>query len=352
MFNETLSHRDKLLKENWYIACQSFRLKDKKALKRTIYDEDLVLFRDENGKAVCFQDRCIHRNAPLSAGEVKCGKIVCPYHGWTYDKSGDLISIPSEKVSCLNTGKRKLSAKEVCEQDGFVWVWMGQNKPEKDHKPWSVPHRNMSEWNHYVMETPFENEVTHLVENFMDVPHTVFVHKGWFRNSAEKEVKIDVETKQGETLVTYHRKDDKIGFIDRLLNPKGKALKHTDRFIMPNITQVDYLFGESSGFSIISQCTPVSTLKTHVYTIISYKIFPADVLLKPFLNWYTRVVINQDVDIMELQGKNLSRFNDVKFMGGVADVVHREIEKLRTTGIENTKGFYNINSFKTAEIWI
>ena len=71
---------------------------DDEALAQAPYrvlDEWLVVFRDEQGRAVAMQDRCIHRNAQLSLGTVKNGCLTCPYHGWVYDGEGHVVAIPS-----------------------------------------------------------------------------------------------------------------------------------------------------------------------------------------------------------------------------------------------------------------
>ena len=54
-----------------------------------------------------------------------------------------------------------------------------------------MPYWDTPGWGTYYMVTEFPNEVTHLVENFMDVPHTTFVHVGWFRRPAHKRVRVD-----------------------------------------------------------------------------------------------------------------------------------------------------------------
>ena len=54
-----------------------------------------VLWRDADGRARGGPDRCPHREAPLSAGFVHEGCLVCPYHGWTFDGDGTCVSIPS-----------------------------------------------------------------------------------------------------------------------------------------------------------------------------------------------------------------------------------------------------------------
>lgn len=346
-----LQKRDGLLLENWYIACQSKNLPAKKPLKSIIYDLPLVLFRDKSGKASCLLDRCPHRHAPLSSGAVDQGNITCPYHGWSFDSCGTLIDIPSERNTCLHAGKRKVKSFPCKEQDGFIWIWLGENKASQHVSPWRFPLDQ--NWAYYVMETQFQNEVTHLAENFMDVPHTTFVHSGWFRNSTGQEMDIEVKTADGRVHVNYLKQADKIGFIDKLLNPRNRPMTHTDEFIMPNITNVNYRFGSNTGFTIISQCTPVTSLLTKVYTFISYKIFPYfDSLLKPFIHWYTRVVIEQDVKIMKLQGSNFADLDKQQFMAGKADIIHHEIEHLRKLGRSQPQKITEHKSNRTQTLWI
>ena len=76
--------------------------------------------------------------------------------------------------------KRKLEHFPTLERYGLIWVWMGDEKTP-DKEPFEMPYFKKDGWDCYYMETCFPNNVTNLVENFMDVPHTVFVHKGWFR---------------------------------------------------------------------------------------------------------------------------------------------------------------------------
>ena len=71
-------------------------------------------------------------------------------------------------------------------------------------------------------------------------------------------------------------------------------MSHTDRFILPNITKVDYDFGSSNSFIIISQITPVSTLHCRVYTAIIYRVGILTKPLEPFFRFYTRRVIEQE----------------------------------------------------------
>src|SRR6185437_12448983 len=84
-----------MLKNYWYIACASSQLDGTPKAAR-VCDEEIVLFRDKEGKPHALLDRCCHRGVRLSRGRV-CGNgnIACGYHGWEFDRSGTCVHIPS-----------------------------------------------------------------------------------------------------------------------------------------------------------------------------------------------------------------------------------------------------------------
>lgn len=318
--------RSKELCNHWYAAAKSEELTNK-PLGRIVLGEMLVLFR-VFGQPVALLDRCLHRNALLSEGEVKNGCVACPYHGWTYNADGEVVHVPSEGGP--PQAPYRSAPFPVREQDGLIWVWMGHERAPRDEQPFPMPYYSAPGWNRYYMTTRFSNSVTNLVENFMDVPHTVFVHKGWFRTRAQRLVRATVERTKDSVLVTYDQPSDAIGFSARVLNPKGLPMVHTDKFYMPNTTRVDYVFGqEDTAFVITSTCTPISEHETMVYTLISYKLGLFNHLARFFLPWYTRRVIQQDVEIMANQGRALQHYDTHRFNSTPADTLHLHIEALR-----------------------
>ncbi|GHG78640.1 aromatic ring-hydroxylating dioxygenase subunit alpha [Comamonas sp. JC664] len=339
------------LKDYWYVACLSSELKPGQPLARTLFGTGLVLFRDAQGRPAALRDRCLHRNARLSRGAVFDGRIGCPYHGWVYDASGAVVEVPSlgpsqrgellDADACAREGLTpepcalgRLSRFPAVEQDGLVFVSMGGDAPARA-APFRVPHWGEDGWTVYFMVTRFPNGVTNLVENFMDVPHTLFVHPGWFRKPARKRVPATVRRAEGSVLVTYKQAQDTLTGLGRLFNPRGLPLIHTDMFHVPNVTRVDYLWGEH-GFVINSQCTPVGPTDSWVYTAISYRL-PVDLpgalvgrALKPLVRWYTRQVIQQDVVIMDIQREALlDGPGGGVYSGTEADLHHADIEAYR-----------------------
>src|SRR4051794_15775758 len=130
------------LRDFWYIAAEC-RLLKRRPLASVILGESVVVFRDDEGQVGALEDRCAHRNAPLSAGRVTNNCIECPYHGWRYDALGSCTHIPSlgEGVKLPRHTVRSYPAQE---QDGYVWVYMGEGKPTTT--PFEFPHVGERRW--------------------------------------------------------------------------------------------------------------------------------------------------------------------------------------------------------------
>ena len=60
----------------------------------TLYDRPLVLFFESGGQVVCLRDRCAHRAARLSDGQLLNGRLECMYHGWQFGADGRCLHIP------------------------------------------------------------------------------------------------------------------------------------------------------------------------------------------------------------------------------------------------------------------
>lgn len=364
------------LKDFWYVACLSTELPRGKPVARTVLGTPLVLFRDPDGKPAALRDRCLHRNARLSAGEVFDGKLGCPYHGWVYDASGAVVEIPSlgpsQRAEVLDAADHaraflkqapcemgRLARFPTQEQDGLVFVFMGGEGATPRRPPFRTPFWDDPDWAVYYMVTRFSNGVTNLVENFMDVPHTVFVHRGWFRDPARKRVPATVQRVDGSVLVTYKQDKDEISGLGKLFNPSGEPMIHTDKFYIPNVTRVDYSFGPRSGYVITSQCTPIGPTDTLVYTAISYRL-PWDLpgalvakAMRPVTKWYTTQVIQQDVVIAAVQREGLlSGPGGGEFQGTEADLLHSDIEEYRGWLLDGAKGPPPSDESREIAFWI
>src|SRR5260370_34103957 len=84
-----------LTRTAWYIAAWAAEQKET-PLARRICNDPIVLFRDPGGQPAALLDRCCHRSAPLSLGEIVAAGIQCGYHGLTFDRSGACVAVPGQ----------------------------------------------------------------------------------------------------------------------------------------------------------------------------------------------------------------------------------------------------------------
>src|SRR5687768_16387189 len=79
-----------MLRRYWHPVCLSADLRDVPMAVRMLC-EDLVLFRDGNGRAGLLGIHCPHRLASLEYGQVRPDGLTCSYHGWKFDVNGRCI---------------------------------------------------------------------------------------------------------------------------------------------------------------------------------------------------------------------------------------------------------------------
>ena len=81
----------------WYGAGLSADFQVRGLQSLVIAGKPIVLWRDDEGTVVAFDDRCVHKRMPLSAGRVlDDGTVECAYHGLCYDSTGTCVKIPSQ----------------------------------------------------------------------------------------------------------------------------------------------------------------------------------------------------------------------------------------------------------------
>lgn len=336
------------LRSFWYIACQSKDLGNKpKAI--SILGKHLALFRGSENKVVAIEDRCLHRNAKLSEGRVKDGCIVCPYHGWSFDSTGEVKDIPSEG-GCLKK-KRKQKTMPVIEQQDYIYVWLGDEEPTKEQKPFDIPHYSTPGFHKIKLINYFESSVTNCVENFIDIPHTVFVHPGIFRVRKDQKIVAVMKRDKGSVEITYSNETDNLGFFSRFINPESKEIVHFDRFHMPNITCVEYYVSKNRHFIITSQSVPIGDNETMVYTDLTYNYGVWNKVASPLIRQQAQQIIAQDQVILKNQKDNIARFGE-SFQNSPADTIHVLVESIRHCLEKGKDPLVLSTKSKEIEFWI
>ena len=312
---------DSLLPGYWYVVAESRELTRDSLLSRQVLDTWLACYRDARGNAVIAEDRCLHRCARLSNGRVRNGELTCGYHGWIYGEAGRVIAIPGEGGAAA-AAKRKLQAKtfSALEQDGYVYVCL-QPSAHTPAAAFVLPRPQAPGWRNLRLQNRFRNSVANCVENYIDVPHTAYVHHGVFRKPGQQEIRVSVSRCNGHVRVSYHGETVNLGSFSWFLNPKGGEIEHEDNFYAPNITSVHYRLPRGYSYIITSQSVPVSEMETLVYTDISYYFGRWTALA----GWITRrqaqTVINQDIEILNQQAEVIEKYGE-NFCSTAPDIIH------------------------------
>jgi phenylpropionate dioxygenase-like ring-hydroxylating dioxygenase large terminal subunit len=308
----------------WYIVAESSELRVDAPLARTVLDERLVCFRGKRGEAVVMRDRCLHRHAPLSGGRVESGCLICPYHGWQYDAAGCVVGIPSMGPEPLKSLCNPPYA--VREQDGYIYVRLSSSAGAET-APFAMPHYRAPGFLHLRLQNRFRNSVTNCVENFIDIPHTAYVHERIFRSQRGERIRASIVRERGSVRIDYRDERSNLGRYRWFLNARGDEVLHTDTFHAPNVTSVTYAIGGKT-FVITSQSIPVGAQETLVYTDLTYSFGPWTRLAAPFVRRQAQRIIDQDKAILAQQMQSIARYGQ-DFRHTPADHIHVLVESIR-----------------------
>jgi phenylpropionate dioxygenase-like ring-hydroxylating dioxygenase large terminal subunit len=160
----------------WYPIARSSDVTAEKPLRVQLLMLPFVAFRDEDGQAHVLADTCVHRGGSLSAGWVKHGCVVCPYHGWTFSGDGKCVRVPSLGDDSKLPARAKVDSYPVQERYGIVFAFLG-DLPESERPPlYDIEEYGTGEWKSqlYVFELAAYYERS--IENGLDPIHNEFVH--------------------------------------------------------------------------------------------------------------------------------------------------------------------------------
>jgi phenylpropionate dioxygenase-like ring-hydroxylating dioxygenase large terminal subunit len=141
----------------------------------TLLGESIVLFRSEAGISA-FKDLCAHRGAKLSLGSVQRGRIVCPYHGFTYDHTGSCVYVPSQPKDAQRIPSRLALQQYRCATSAGL-VWVALDDPVQDVP--SFPEFDDSDYRvHIAFRQFWDASAARFTENATDFSHFPYVHPG------------------------------------------------------------------------------------------------------------------------------------------------------------------------------
>ena len=167
-----------LLRRYWIPAAFSHHIAepDCPPVRVKLMGENLVAFRDTQGRVGLLDEHCPHRSASLFFGRnEECG-LRCVYHGWKFDIEGDCVDMPSEPPGGNFQNKIRTKAYPCHEQGGVVWAYMGppEHKPEFPDLEWTRIPESQRHVSRHIQECNWLQGL----EGGFDSSHLAFLHRG------------------------------------------------------------------------------------------------------------------------------------------------------------------------------
>ncbi len=160
----------------WFTVAWSSELLPGTVKPLVYFGKSLVLFRTEQGVATMLDAHCPHLGAHLGyGGKVQGESLVCPFHAWRYDTSGQCVEIPYAKKI---PPRAQVPCWPLVEKNGVIMVWYDADKAPPAWQIPEVPFLTKEDW--FTEEAhaswQIKSHIQELVENAVDQSHFLSVH--------------------------------------------------------------------------------------------------------------------------------------------------------------------------------
>lgn len=91
-----------------------------------VLGQDLILFRDAQGRWGLLDRDCPHRNADLAFARHEGDGVRCPFHGWKFDATGRCLETPAEPLGSTLCDRVRQRSYPVMERGGVLFAWLGE----------------------------------------------------------------------------------------------------------------------------------------------------------------------------------------------------------------------------------
>ncbi|KAK8513516.1 hypothetical protein V6N13_002254 [Hibiscus sabdariffa] len=290
--------------EEWYPLYLTKDVPDDAPLGLTVFDQQLVLYKDGNGLLHCYQDRCPYRLAKLSEGQLVDGRLECLYHGWQFEGNGKCVKIPQLPADAKIPRSACLKTYEVKESQGVIWVWMSQTTPPNPEKlPWfenfSRPgFQDIST----IHELPYDHSI--LLENLMDPAHVPISHDrtDWSAKREDAQPLLFEVTERTDRGFAGWWGKEKEGSIANFLRFDAPCVLQNNREIVDKDGEKQYLTG-------LFLCRPTGQGKSML--IVRFGGTKRSPFTKIFPEWYLHQggskVFEQDMGFLSSQNEVLMK---------------------------------------------
>lgn len=289
-----------MIPNQWYVVMDSSQIQQQ-PVGVTRMGEKLVFWRDHEGHVSCLRDHCVHRGAKLSKGKIVDGQLQCPFHGFEYDPSGRVTTIPANGRDTPVPARFRVHSYPTYEAHGFAWIWWGENAPADLAPPRFFDDIDET-FSYGKTYDPWDAHYSRVIENQLDVVHLPFVHHNTIGRGERTLVDgplVEWVDEHMFYVYVFNRVDN--GTPPRrpseLTKPKDEFRLE---FIFPNLWQNHI----SNDTRVLAAFVPVDEEHTLLY-LRFYQSFFQVPILRDILNRvampFNRFVAHQDRRVVETQ---------------------------------------------------
>jgi phenylpropionate dioxygenase-like ring-hydroxylating dioxygenase large terminal subunit len=291
----------------WYPLAWSQEIGPGKVLACNFAGIPIAIYRTRAGALHALEDRCAHRQVPLSKGVVEGETLRCGYHGWRYDCAGACVDVPYLGQGRAPNGVIAYPVREV---DGMVFVFPGDRALAEARAPAALGSKSDSGYKTRRLDRSIACHYTFMHENLFDMNHQ-FLHR-----SLMGQVKARCLDRRGgedwcEVDYTFTRKCGRSNMGENAIrNMMGKRGEGGDlmtiRTSYPYQSLRVWVKGEKPALDVWLCYTPMDaaqrTNRTFGYLSVKKSRIPGlTLLLWPLITWFTEGIFAQDKHIVELE---------------------------------------------------
>ncbi len=249
------------LPKAWFVLGPSKKF-GKEPVGFKLYNKKFVIFRTEDGKLNAMRANCPHMGVNLACGgKVKGNRIVCPLHGWEFDRDGACAKIPSTKVI---PEFAHIPSFPVEERHGVAYIWNG---PEADYPLPFFPDETPED---FEGAKPYEVHQTTSwfgpVVNAFDIQHFIYSHN----RIPIKDSEYDLSQKNVARVKHFYKLVGKYWFEDLLRKVFGQIVELEATIWGGNVIITKSTLGKFTNY-MISYCTPVEGRKARTDLVLYRK---------------------------------------------------------------------------------
>jgi phenylpropionate dioxygenase-like ring-hydroxylating dioxygenase large terminal subunit len=309
--------RKQIFHRSWQFLCHQEKLTDPGSyVSMSIEGQSVVAIRSRDGELSAFYNVCKHRGHELLFGEGNIKRVTCPYHAWTYDLDGALVTAPrSEHLENFNQQEICLDKVQIEVFCHLVFVNLDPEAAPLTQQTGNLASEIM-QYAPDLAKLTFAHRLTYrikanwksVVDNFLECYHCPIAHKGFSSM-------IDMDTYKVKTHGIYssHMAKAKQGDNKAYNIADATVTDHAVWFLWPNLTLMRY---PGRGNFMVWRFYPINAEETWEEFDFFLETPEPDESEKEAIRFIDEVLQPEDIGLVESvqRGMNTPAFNSGRYM--------------------------------------